>query len=134
MENFKWRVRTSVLWVIYAVVWAGYAMIDLIRPGVIEEVMAGKLAGWQIDSGLLVFLALWCWLIPLTMAFLSLILGDSATRWVSIILGVVAGLLGIVDVVGEITAAPMPVANVLMSASKIVVAALIAWHGWRWPL
>ena len=40
MESFKWKVRISLLWVVYAVGWAGYLILDLIRPGVIDEAMA----------------------------------------------------------------------------------------------
>ena len=134
MENFKWRVRISVLWLFMAVAWAGYAIVDLVRPGAIEEIMAGEVAGMQISSRVLMYFALVCWLIPLTMAFLSLILTDSPTHWANTILGVVLGLLGIVGVLDGALARQLPAALSLMEGAMIVVAALIVWHGWKLPV
>jgi len=132
MEVLAWKVRISVLWLFYAVAMSASAVLDFMEPGVIEEIMAGEIRGMQISAGFLLFASLF-WLILLIMAFLSLILKDSANRWTNIILGIVFAVFHIVNLIGHVAKGELPPAHLLLDVSMIVVPALIAWHAWKWP-
>ena len=101
-------------------------------PGVIEEIMAGELDGVPISEGYLLVLALF-WLIPFTMAFLSLTLKDSANRWANIIVGIAWAGLHILALIVKPLLIQGQLALAFMEVSRAVVAALIVWHAWKWP-
>jgi len=98
--------------------------------GAIEQIIAGEWEGMKITDGWLLFLAIF-WLVPLTMAFLSLTLKDSTNRWANIIAGIAWAAFGIFDV-GDTLMRGLLVLSVL-SAVKMVVAVLIVWLAWKWP-
>ncbi|UCE35920.1 MAG: hypothetical protein JSW00_10160 [Thermoplasmata archaeon] len=128
MENLK--IKLVVLWVFLAVSVSVGMVLMFMMPGVIEEIMAGELEGMLISEGYLLVLALF-WLIPFTMAFLSLTLKDSANRWANIIVGIAWAGLGILAcgrllIQGQLTLA-------LLEVSRTVVAALIVRYAWKWP-
>jgi len=77
---------------------------------------------------LLLFFTLF-WLIPLTMAFLSLILKDSVNRWTNTILSIFWGAIWIIDMIEG----GLLLAQYLINVSMIVVVALIIWYAWKWP-
>ena len=72
------------------------------------------------------------WLIPLTMAFLSLTLKDSANRWASIIVGIVWAAIGILDLGETLIQGWLTLA--LVGVSKTVAAALIVWYAYKWKV
>lgn len=105
----------------------------LFSPGVLEDVMAGEIEGMELTQELSVFVALF-WLIPLTMAFLTLILKEKWNRWTNAVLGAFFTVFGIVDM-GEHLASGKGVAGyVLISIAMLVVTILIIWHAWKWPM
>lgn len=127
METVTLKVRISVLWIFMAV--AMYRCTSFLDPGVIEGILAGEAAEWQ-SPGMLLFVAL-CWLIPLTMAFLSVTLRNAANRWANIILGIVFTVLNIYHL--TIHLAEPTDHGLLIVGSTIVVTALIACYAWKWP-
>jgi len=132
MESLIWRLRISALWLFFAVNMVGGEVFELMEPGRIEGMMAGEMEGMQISTGLLMFLALFMMLIPLTMAFLSLILKYSANRWANFVLGIIYAALMLFDVIrylsrGELGGYTLP------DLAGIVVPALIAWYAWKLP-
>ena len=77
---------------------------------------------------------LFIWIVvPLSMAFLSMTLKDSANRWGNIILGIVFTCFNALGLVSTIFIEQRPVYEILTETSKVVVAALIVWHGRKWP-
>jgi FtsH-binding integral membrane protein len=75
------------------------------------------------------------WLIPLTMAFLSVTLGDSANRDLNMVLGGLFTLWGIIHVAicPIVHVSDKPSAHqLLICISTIVVTALIFWLAWNW--
>lgn len=132
MENLTWKVRISVLWLFYAVAMSATMVLAFMEPGVIEGIMAGEMGGEQISAGFLVIFAL-SFLILLIMAFLSLVLKESANRWTNIILGIVFAVFTIYDTVSHVTKGGLSPALLLMHLSMIVVPAVIVWHAWQWP-
>ena len=68
-------------------------------------------------------------LVPLVMAFLSLTLKDSISRWANIILGGVFAALWFVGVVSAALSAYWWEA--LMTLSAVMASALIVWCAWK---
>jgi len=131
MELLRWRTRIAVLWIILAVGLSAYMFLRFMEPGVIEGIISGQFGSSQISEGYLFYLAIF-WFIPWIMAFLSLVLKDSANRWTNFVLGILwaIGLVyGLIhSAIGGQSAA------ILVSYSLgIVAAALIAWYAWKWP-
>ena len=123
MENVK--IRLSVLWIFMGV--AFYRCTSYLDPGVIEGILAGEAAEWQSPEMLLLVALLW--LIPLTMAFLSVTLNDSANHWANIILGIVFTCFNIYHL--TIHLAEPSAHEILIVLSTVVVTALIVWYAWK---
>ena len=130
MENLK--IKLVVLWIFLAVSTSVGMVLMFMMPGVIEEIMAGELDGVPISEGYLLVLALF-WLIPFTMAFLSLTLKDSANRWANIIVGIAWAGLHILALIFKPLLIQGQLALAFMEFSRTVAAALIVWHAWKWP-
>jgi len=127
METLTLKVRIAVLWIFMAVAISAHGVLSFMEPGAIEQITSG---GMQLSAGMLVFMALF-WLVPLTMAFLSVTLKDVANRRANIILGIVFVVLSIFHLTEHL--AHPTVHQLLIVCSTIVVAALIVWYAWKWP-
>ena len=127
MEKLHWKIRIAVLWVYIAVATLTILSMMIFDPLIIEQIISGEI---QTSDGVLIFL----WISgSLTMAFLSLILKDSANRNANISIGMVFTCLNILGLISTIFIEQRPVHEILTEASKVIVAALIVWHGWKWP-
>jgi hypothetical protein len=125
------KIKLAVLWIFLAVGFSALAIVSLMTPGAIEQIIAGEIEDMgPITEGLLFLFAI-LWLIPLTMAFLSLTLKDSANRWANIIVGIVWTALGIIDLGDTLNRGWLTLAFVAFS--KTVAAVLIVWYAWKWP-
>jgi hypothetical protein len=71
-----WKIKISVLWLVAAFAFLAHQILLLLEPGTIAKVMAGEAEGMKIGPGLILFFAI-LMLVPLVVAFLSLILKDS---------------------------------------------------------
>jgi len=92
MEALKYKIKISVLWIIFAVSVSGAMICLYMEPGFIEKLMAGvfrcqthsiictSVFGEKLSEGLIVLFALW-WLIPLVMSFLTHILKYSSSSY-----------------------------------------------------
>ena len=133
MELLRWKTRLSVLWVFMAVGHSAGMFLYLLMPGVLEEVMAGKIGGMQLSEGVMVLYAIF-WLIPFIMAVLCLTLKDSYNRWLSFVLAILYILFFIVDIISYLASGEsISVALWLIYVAGIVASALIAWFALRWP-
>ena len=130
-------IRISVLWIFFAVANAVHYALYVFEPGVLQKAVSEEttLAAKRSLARLYVGEAFTSWLIPLTMAFLSVTLGDLANRYLNMVLGGLFTVLGIV----HIAVCPMvhiskkpAVHQVLIVGSTIVVTALIFWYAWTW--
>ena len=120
MDDLIWKVRISVLWLIYDVALLVYMILESAELGVVEQ------AGPEL---LLLFAVVL--LVPLVMAFLSLTLKGSMNRWVNIIVGIVYAVFELLAL-SEVAVKPSAWA-ILMILSKLVVLALVVWYAWKWP-
>ena len=87
--------------------------------------LGGVYEGIKVTEGLLLFFTIF-WLIPLTMAFLSLILKDSANRWANIIMSIIWGVMWVMDMIEG----GLLQAQYLILVSMFVVVALIVQYAW----
>ena len=71
MEDLTVRIKIAVLWLFMAVAYAAHMALSIFEPGVIELILDGEI---RLTEGEFIFSVLFAWLIPMTMAFLSLIL------------------------------------------------------------
>jgi len=128
MEVLRWRMRIAVLWLFMAIAMSVHSIISFMEPGMIEELMTGEAEGMALTPRMLIFMELF-WLIPLWMAFVTVILRGSSNRWVNFVLGIVFTLLNIWHFI-EHLASPT---QLLIVGSTLAVGVLIAWYAWKWP-
>jgi hypothetical protein len=131
MENLALKMKLVTLWISSVAAQSTASIILFMTPGAIEEIIAGTIMGTEITEGTLVIGALLYWLIPLTMALLSLMLKDPLNRWVNIIVGIVLAVISILVVIGSLTFGQLTLP--LINFYKSVVLVLIVWYAWKWP-
>jgi len=106
-------------------------MLELYEPGVIEEIIAGEMAGVSITPELMLMMAV-LFLIGPVMALLSISLKDSMNRWANVIVGVFITGLGLFTTV-EYLAEQSAYSGyaTLIELVGVVISALIVWHAWK---
>ena len=102
-------------------------LLGFYEPGVIEQIIAGKIWVFQINQAFLLGVAI-LMTIPVVMIFLSLTLKPSANRWANIILGIVYIVVVLIPVLSATYAY-----YIFLSIVEIVLTALIVWYAWKWP-
>ena len=128
-------MRIAVLWIFMAVAMSAHMELSVLESGVIGQIASGKT---QISEGMFLLMALF-WLIPLTMAFLSVTLKDLANRRANITMGVVSTALNIFHSLYELIVQPSihmmqpSLHQLLIDGSTVVVTALVVWYAWKWP-
>jgi hypothetical protein len=124
-----WRIKISVLWLFKDIALLTALTLGSLEPGVLEEFLStGTISGIKIGPEVLLLFALLV-LVPLIMAFLSLILNSSADRWSNITLGIVFAVLGFIDL-AETAENPSAWA-ILIGLSEIAATVLIVWYAWK---
>jgi len=130
-------IGISVLWIFLAVGnSAHYLMYVCFEPGAIQKMACMHTSEERTKNArLAVGEAITSFLVPLTMAFLSVTLGYSANRPLNIVLG------GFFTLYGMIHLAKCPLVHIskkpsvnqlLICISTIVVTTLIFWYAWSW--
>jgi hypothetical protein len=116
------RIKLSALWVSLMLT---YLLGDVLRifGG---DFVAGEVSGMQISQGLMLGMAI-LMVIPIVMAFLSLILKHAANRWANIILPIVFFVFNAIG---------LPTYPSLYDQFLIVVGLVFnlvtVWVAWRW--
>ena len=122
-------IRISVLWIFAAVAMSAHYVMLFFEPDVLQKTGAGASARLAIVE------AFANWLIPLTMAFLSVTLGNLANRNLNMVMGGLFTLLSIIHIarcpIVHISNKPS-VHQLLICISTVVVTALIFWYAWNW--
>ena len=121
-----WKIKISVLWLFSAVAFLAHQILALMEPGVIAGIMAGEVEGMKIEPELILIFAI-LFLVPLIMAFLSLILNNPINRWANIIVGAVfaALFIGVIVTVAKLSG------EILITFSTVVALILIVWYAWK---
>ncbi len=126
-----WKLKTSLLWLIYTVAFVAVMTFGPMEPGVLEQFLdTGEIGGMIVGQELLLFMSVMI-LISLVMAFLSLTLKDSADRWANIVVGIVYTGFQLFALVETLTLPTVYAYAVLMETAKVVVPILIIWYAWK---
>ncbi len=120
------KVKLSALWVALMLVYIYADIISLFRPGVVDEMAAGRMGPFPATQGSLLAAAA-LMLIPAVMAALSITLKPRVNRWTNITLGVLYTFVNIGNLIGEPWAY-----YVLFVSAEIVLTCLITWFAWKW--
>ena len=123
-----WKIKIAVLWLVGMLANLTRELILLLEPGVIEQIMAGEFEGWTISPALMLLLSV-IFLIPLIMAFLSLVLRNSVNRWANIIVILVYLAFNLVLLARYLMNSSAYA--VLLNLTGDVAAVLIVWYAWK---
>jgi hypothetical protein len=123
-----WKIKIAVLWGIFGYAWVVFGALGIYEPGYIEQIIAGEIVGeGPITPEMILLLAIML-LIPPIMAFLSIILKNSISRWVNIIGGIVFAVFGLLDPIQYLERQSAYSAYViLIGIVQVVAAILIVW-------
>jgi hypothetical protein len=121
------RCKLAALWIAMLLLFAYGDIFGFLRPGQIQEVMAGELSGMAITQGFLFAVSLYV-AIASVMAFLSLVLSPTVNRWTNIVLPLLYVVSIVASAIGE------PAYYWLLSiAAESALLLLIVWYAWTWP-
>jgi hypothetical protein len=123
-----WKIKISVLWLIGMLANLTRQLIKLLEPGAIEQIMAGQFEGQTISPSLMLLLSV-IFLIPLVMAFLSLILRNSVNRWANIIVILVYLVFNLILLARYLM--DSSAYAVLLNLTGDAAAVLIVWYAWK---
>lgn len=87
------RTRAAVLWVVVAVAVSTSILLYLLRPGALEEALAGEMEGEPLTSAAVLLLAVLVG-VPLMMAVVTLLVNGRANRYVNLVVAVLFGAFG----------------------------------------
>ena len=121
------QMKLSACWVALMLVYIYADIISLFKPGVLDEMAAGRMGPFPATQGSL-FAAAILMLIPAVMVALSITLKPAVNRWTNMILGVLYTFVNISNLLGEAWAY-----YVLFVSAEIVLTCLITWFAWKWP-
>lgn len=128
MTNLAWKLRVAVLWLFLAVGETVALVMYLYRAETVKGILRSDVAGVDpATAQAQVYTALGV-LVPLAMAFATLVLVDRVNRWAN----------GAVGLLTAVTLLSLVLQNlndplVLVLAVMLVVAAFVVWHVWQWP-
>jgi len=126
-----WKIKVSVLWLFYTVAFLAVMTLGIMEPGVLSQFLdTGEIGGMKVGQELLLFFAVMI-LVPLVMAFLSLILKNSTNRWTNVIVGIVYIGFQLFALVETLTLQTVYAYAALMETTKVIVPALIVWFAWK---
>ncbi|MBA7524017.1 hypothetical protein ES705_16154 [subsurface metagenome] len=129
MEDVKVNVKLkiSALWIAMLFVFAYVDIFGFFKPGMIEGIMAGKVAIFQVNQVFLFLTTLYI-LIPSIMVFLSLVLKPKVNRWTNIIVSLLYFVSILGGCIGETWAF-----YIFGSIVESLLLLLIVWYAWKWP-
>ena len=121
------RCKIAALWIAMLFLFAYGDIFGLLRPGQIQEVMAGELSGMVITQVFLFAVSLYI-TIASAMVFLSLVLSPVANRWTNIVVPSLYVVSILASVIGETSAYYW-----FLSIAESALLLLIVWYAWTWP-
>jgi hypothetical protein len=129
MEDVK--IKLTVSWLFIALSMTANTILYFTVPGIIEEIMTGKIVGMQTIPELILVMAVAYFWIPLVMALLSVTLKDKMNYWINIIFGAFYTVFVLFELLMNVTTVAYPYV-ILLDSSVIIVAIMIVRHAWKW--
>ena len=125
-----WKIKVSVLWLFIDIAYIADVILGIIEPGGLQQFLStGQIGGMTMGPEILFVLAI-ALLVPLVMAFLSLVLKNLANRWANIIVGLVYVVLWILALITTVEQ-HLVAYSILITFSKLVASAVIVWYAWK---
>ncbi len=122
------QAKLAAAWTSFMFLYAYVDVIAFFKPGVIDDILAGKVWEFEVSQTLLTtFLALMA--IPIFMVLLSMTLPARANRLTNLIVASVQVPYAAFNVVGE----PWTYFYGLGVALEVIVLVLILRYAWTWP-
>jgi len=122
------KIILSALWVARMLTGFVGDVLKFYKPGMVEQILAGKVDGMPLTEGFLMAAAI-IFVLPVFMVFLSLTLPDKANRWSNIILAIL--FFGL-NLIGELPTYEYAYRTFLVVVEMMFLA-LIVWYAWKWP-
>lgn len=122
------KIKLAALWAATMFCYIYADILSLFRPGLIEQIIAGEVSGFEINRAFLLGSAVLMSL-PTMMIVLSLILNPVANRYTNIIVGGVHICIAVATMLMPGTGAYY----VFYSVVEVVFLSLIVWYAWTWP-
>ena len=132
MEMLAWRIRIAVLWVFFAVGMSATMLLTLMAPGNLAQIMEGRFGDREFTAGALISIAMF-WLVPLIMAFLTMVLRGRVNRYANAGMGVLLTAMWVWDLVEHLASGEEFSGGPLVVVAMIVAGLTILWHAWKWP-
>jgi len=128
MEDVK--IKLTISWLFIAISMTANTILYFTVPGIIDEVMTGKIVGMQTIPELILVMAIAYFWIPLVLALLSVTLKDKINYWINIIFGTFYAVFVLFELIMNITTVAYPYV-ILLDSSVIIVAIMIVWYSWK---
>lgn len=131
MQALDRKLRIVVLWIALAVTQVGALLLYLAEPGNLQDALQGRIEGETINAGLLILGASFG-LLPLVMAYLTLVLPHAANRWSNLILGAGFTTFVAIDLFSGLDGYFGGAKFIMVFG--VVAGVLLVWEAWRWPV
>ena len=116
----------STLWIFVLLNMIFRDIHELVRPGLLEEMMTGIVNGTQVTEELLLLGGIMIEVV-IVMVVLARVLKVRVNRWANIIVGAITIML----VVSNNTAPDLD--DMFFAAIQVIALAVIVWYAWTWP-
>jgi hypothetical protein len=117
-----WKIKIAALWIVTEFGMFAVPLVEQHIPGYMDEIIP------QTTPEMMMLLVVIVMILPL-MAFLTLTLKDSISRWLNIILGIVFIVLSPTGVIGVPTDYLPPM--IIITIVEIAALVLIVWYAWK---
>jgi len=129
MEDVK--IKLTISWLFIAISMTANTILYFTVPGIIDEIMTGKIVGIQTEPELILVMAVAYFWIPLVMTLLSVTLKDKINYWINIIFGAFYTVFVLFELLMNVTTVAYPYV-ILLDTSVIIVAIMIVRNAWKW--
>ncbi|RZN73545.1 MAG: hypothetical protein EF807_00500 [Candidatus Methanolliviera hydrocarbonicum] len=120
MENVLWKARVFALWILMTLAFLSLGVLNVL----------GSTEAMHLGTGMRVLWAIF-FLVPMIMAFLSLILKDPANRWTNLFMVLLFFNVCNVCNLQVHLIQPRKPDLLLIICSMIVFSVLIIWYSWK---
>lgn len=126
LSTMERKATLSTLWIFVLFNMIFRDIHELVRPGLLEEMMTGIVNGTQVTDELLLLGGIMAE-VGIVMVVLARVLKVRANRWANIIVGAISIIL----VVSNNTAPDLD--DMFFAAIEVTALAVIIWYAWTWP-
>jgi uncharacterized BrkB/YihY/UPF0761 family membrane protein len=131
MPELSRKLHIVVLWISLAVGTVASLLLYLAEPGNLQDALQGRIEGETINAGQLILFASFI-LLPLLMAYLTLVLPPAVNKWGNLVLG--TGFTAFVAIDFFSSLGGYFGGQAFIMVFGIVAGALLFWEAWRWPI